>query len=383
MDPLKGPSIAVDGIGTTVHYDFDDIRHSISSSRFKEVRSIRVNKMTTTQSADTLTSDDDDNQDASLHEGQREQTEPGSKPSTPPASPALGLSEKPSIPAQKRRRVTRACDECRKKKIKCDGKQPCTHCTVYSYECTFDQPSNRRRNPDPAYIEALEVRLQKAEAILRTVLPGFSLDGVNFEAQNIDQIIESSKRAQQGQKPADREARPDDVEDDDAQLQTMVEGTGSLDLDDQGHWDYHGTSSGFTFMQNLRAQFGDLSVPDPRVPNSKIRTTSHLIESPKSASSPPCDFSLPSTADLPEKEKALQLCRNTLEDACALMRFVHKPKFYGKVCRIFETGPENYTNDDIHFLPLLYVVMAVGCLFDQTENTMLDRIGYEYATEQG
>lgn len=23
--------------------------------------------------------------------------------------------------------------ECRRKKIKCDGKNPCTHCTVYSY----------------------------------------------------------------------------------------------------------------------------------------------------------------------------------------------------------------------------------------------------------
>lgn len=40
---------------------------------------------------------------------------------------------KPQAPTQKRRRVTRACDECRRKKIKCDGKQPCTHCTVYSY----------------------------------------------------------------------------------------------------------------------------------------------------------------------------------------------------------------------------------------------------------
>ena len=37
------------------------------------------------------------------------------------------------VSMQKRRRVTRACDECRRKKIKCDGKQPCTHCTVYSY----------------------------------------------------------------------------------------------------------------------------------------------------------------------------------------------------------------------------------------------------------
>lgn len=40
---------------------------------------------------------------------------------------------KPLAQLQKRRRVTRACDECRRKKIKCDGKQPCTHCTVYSY----------------------------------------------------------------------------------------------------------------------------------------------------------------------------------------------------------------------------------------------------------
>ena len=44
-------------------------------------------------------------------------------------------ADKPAVKAnlQKRRRVTRACDECRRKKIKCDGKQPCTHCTVYSY----------------------------------------------------------------------------------------------------------------------------------------------------------------------------------------------------------------------------------------------------------
>lgn len=44
-----------------------------------------------------------------------------------------GGADAQSLPIQKRRRVTRACDECRRKKIKCDGKQPCTHCSVYSY----------------------------------------------------------------------------------------------------------------------------------------------------------------------------------------------------------------------------------------------------------
>lgn len=48
-------------------------------------------------------------------------------------SPDPAALPRATAPLQKRRRVTRACDECRRKKIKCDGKQPCTHCTVYSY----------------------------------------------------------------------------------------------------------------------------------------------------------------------------------------------------------------------------------------------------------
>lgn len=42
---------------------------------------------------------------------------------------------------EKRIRVARACDLCRKRKVKCDGKQPCIHCTVYSYKCSYNQGS--------------------------------------------------------------------------------------------------------------------------------------------------------------------------------------------------------------------------------------------------
>ena len=60
------------------------------------------------------------------------------------ASADQGGSRVGFAPVQKRRRVTRACDECRRKKIKCDGKQPCVHCTVYSYsEATGCVNSNR------------------------------------------------------------------------------------------------------------------------------------------------------------------------------------------------------------------------------------------------
>ena len=61
-----------------------------------------------------------------------EQSGTGTDPAPNPSG-----SPKPPTTGQKRRRVTRACDECRRKKIKCDGKQPCTHCTVYSYGQSF------------------------------------------------------------------------------------------------------------------------------------------------------------------------------------------------------------------------------------------------------
>ena len=81
--------------------------------------------------------------EASMMEPTNWQRIPPSVQATP--SPIGGSSAPSSVPAkaqtlplQKRRRVTRACDECRRKKIKCDGKQPCTHCTVYSYgSCLF------------------------------------------------------------------------------------------------------------------------------------------------------------------------------------------------------------------------------------------------------
>ena len=47
-----------------------------------------------------------------------------SNPGTPEADILTGEnSNNNAAPMQKRRRVTRACDECRRKKIKCDGKQ--------------------------------------------------------------------------------------------------------------------------------------------------------------------------------------------------------------------------------------------------------------------
>lgn len=70
---------------------------------------------------------------ASLGQDGEQGSPSGSAKSLTDAEDKHGSNDGPSVPIQKRRRVTRACDECRRKKIKCDGKQPCTHCSVYTY----------------------------------------------------------------------------------------------------------------------------------------------------------------------------------------------------------------------------------------------------------
>lgn len=303
--------------------------------------------------------------------------------------------QKPIAPMQKRRRVTRACDECRRKKIKCDGKQPCTHCTVYSYECTYDQPSNRRRNAAPQYIEALETQLKRSKAILSILLPTLDLNDPNIDLhlQNgmLPQLLRGGSQPQPiPHDPRLLHRREEQLQEEpqDSHLESMVKATGQLDLDEDGNWDYHGHSSGLSFMRRLQQQFGDVIAPSSSAsssPFAKFRSMSQVFDSPSSAQPSPADSTantLPPGVDLPTKEEARKLCDNALIDAGALLRVVHMPSFYKSLDRMYETSPENYGNTETTFLPLLYAVLALGTLFSKKE-TELDEIGYEASIEEG
>ncbi|KAI8088656.1 fungal-specific transcription factor domain-containing protein [Halteromyces radiatus] len=69
----------------------------------------------------------------------------------------------------KRTRVSRACDFCRRKKIKCDIDQriPCSSCDQYHWECTSIDAPTKKREPPKGYIESLEMRLRKMERLLK------------------------------------------------------------------------------------------------------------------------------------------------------------------------------------------------------------------------
>jgi hypothetical protein len=274
--------------------------------------------------------------------------------------------------------------ECRRKKIKCDGKQPCTHCTVYSYECTYDQPSNRRRNAAPQYIEALEKQLKRASAILRLIIPDADLNDPGLEAKLQQGLISRTplRQAESGVQNANG-AQPGSDGCVDSQLESMVKSTGQLDLDEQGNLEYHGHSSGLSFVQRMREQWGEVMLPPGQgTPFLKSRPMSQVFYSPRSVNDSPLDSSSTHT-EMPSKDVALKLCDIAINDAASILRVVHYPTFLKQVDRLYEVPQESYGNEENVFLPLMYSVMALGTLFSKDDNGDLDRKGYENAIVEG
>lgn len=71
-----------------------------------------------------------------------------------------------------RRRSSKACDQCRKSKCKCERSglnEPCKSCIILGTPCTFLGPS-RKRGPPKGYIDAIEARLHQTEALVGIML---------------------------------------------------------------------------------------------------------------------------------------------------------------------------------------------------------------------
>ncbi len=166
-------------------------------------------------------------------------------------------------------------------------------------------------------------------------------------------------------------------------LESMVTNTGSLDLDDEGNWDFHGHSSGRIFLRKMRDQFGDLmGKPDamPLMSYTSLSQPAGRIGTAKALADTP---NLPKTHDLPAKRCALLLSGNALDDAGAIIRIVHQPSYYAMLHRIYDMPYEELSDEEHKFLPLLYGVLALGTLFARAEQSELQTNGYGNAIDQG
>lgn len=71
----------------------------------------------------------------------------------------------------KKKRVGKACDLCRIKKTKCDGKKPCSRCIADNKLCAFtDKKRHKEKNHPTGYIDLLETRLDLVTKSLEAIV---------------------------------------------------------------------------------------------------------------------------------------------------------------------------------------------------------------------
>jgi hypothetical protein len=226
--------------------------------------------------------------------------------------------------------------------------------------------------------------LKRASAILRLVIPDADLNDPGLEAKLQQGLLpRTSLRSTEQSDQGTNGAQPASDGCVDSHLESMVKSTGQLDLDEQGNLEYHGHSSGLSFVRRMREQWGEVMLPQGQgTPFIKSRPMSQVFDSPRSVNDSPLESSS-TQPEMPRKEVALQLCDIAINDAASILRVVHYPTFLKQVDRLYEVPPESYGNEENVFLPLMYAVMALGTLFSKVDNGELDRKGYENAIAEG
>ncbi|TEA22425.1 Fusaridione A cluster transcription factor fsdR [Colletotrichum sidae] len=283
----------------------------------------------------------------------------------------------------KRRRIARACDMCRKKKIKCDGKLPaCSHCINYKTDCVFTQVEKKRNPPKGAkYIEGLENRLGRMENLLRLsglldeddngetdlgtlekrlaekhqqsrqasqiasnpTSPSQATPGQNATESTPRSAITSPEPAKDAHKePRETERRNSSVEAEktEEEVEALSEMMCSLVTNQSGETRYIGSSSGFSIFSPKGIQW----VKEKTGDNSFQQMISEVsIDDHKWTAWKPEVFNdlfrRPVFRPLPPKHEALSLLKDYFENFNCMFPLFHQPTFMHLVERQYSNDP--------------------------------------------
>ncbi|KLJ11001.1 hypothetical protein EMPG_13710 [Blastomyces silverae] len=271
----------------------------------------------------------------------------------------------------KRRRIARACDMCRKKKIKCDGKMPkCSHCINYKTECIFTQVEKKRNPPKGAkYIEGLENRLGRMESLLR-------LSGLLTEADagKTDLSVLERRLADKSTQPSGLSSKPStasfgfnqtdqpspttstphadshtspktpatspDSQKETEELDSLSDMMCSLVTNNCGETRYIGSSSGFSIfspkgIQWVNEKTGDSSFQD-MISSACVDDNKWIYWKPEIFSD---IFARRVFKPLPPREEALSLFKDYFENFNCVFPLFHEPTFMHLVERQYSRDP--------------------------------------------
>ncbi|KAH9476291.1 ABC-transporter-regulating transcription factor [Psilocybe cubensis] len=80
-------------------------------------------------------------------------------------------SSSTSILKERRFKLSRACDRCRRRRIKCDEGHPCQACLTANSSCTFEEPGKRTHPHKSKRTATLEDRMHHLETLIQAIPP--------------------------------------------------------------------------------------------------------------------------------------------------------------------------------------------------------------------
>ncbi|MCJ1336534.1 hypothetical protein MMC09_001810 [Bachmanniomyces sp. S44760] len=278
----------------------------------------------------------------------------------------------------KRRRIARACDMCRKKKIKCDGKMPaCSHCINYKTECVFTQVEKKRNPPKGAkYIEGLENRLGRMESLLKLsgllneedgdrtdlgTLEKRLADKSQTQSQSNDgtpqkspgRSPEMASQAQSSNSPhlntpqSDRRhtpkspiGSPETQKENEEEVEALSDMMCSLVTNNCGESKYIGSSSGFSIfspkgIQWVNEKTGDNSFQE-MITTAAVDDTKWVYWKPEIFSD---IFVRQTFVPLPLRDEALSLLKDFFENFNCMFPLFHEPTFMHLVNKHYSRDP--------------------------------------------
>ena len=274
----------------------------------------------------------------------------------------------------KRRRIARACDMCRKKKIKCDGKMPkCSHCINYKTECVFTQVEKKRNPPKGAkYIEGLENRLGRMESLLK--LSGLLSDedagktdlgtlekrladrssaigvatktepgqsgGSGQNSQRASETFTGTPIQDAHSSPQTSVTSPEAPKEQEQEVEALSDMMCSLVTNNCGETRFIGSSSGFSIfspkgIQWVNQKTGDASFQD-MISSSSVDDNKWVYWKPEIFSDL---FVRRIFKPLPPKDEALSLLKDYFENFNCMFPLFHEPTFMHLVERQYSKNP--------------------------------------------
>ncbi|OAP63460.1 hypothetical protein AYL99_02687 [Fonsecaea erecta] len=235
----------------------------------------------------------------------------------------------------KRQKVAAACDQCREKKIKCDGRKPLCRPCERKYGATA----------------RCEWGLRKTRSIGASKLEIMRLQS------RIDELERSSGRRSTHPESTDQPSTPQSTSDrhhDSGGANAMM---GLMDEGEPGEVGVVGDSSAASFMNRIKAALDQQLTPD------SAQHASSTVSPRATGSQRQRRFKTPDYV-LPPRQQADRLLEVYWKIVDPLYPFVDKEDFMGKYQTLWTGNPT--MDDEVCFICLLNAIFAISCILDSS-----------------